>query len=71
MSLFTYQGRLNVNGVPANGPFDFQFRLFDAATAGNQIDYTQSTLPVVDGLFSVALHLGDGMFTGPDRWLEI
>lgn len=71
VSLFTYQGRLNVNGVPANGPFDFQFRLFDAATAGNQIDYTQSTLPVVDGLFSVALHLGDGMFTGPDRWLEI
>ena len=29
---FTYQGFLRVNGLPANGEFDFRFRLFDSAT---------------------------------------
>ena len=28
-TIFTYQGKLNDNGNPANGPYDFQFKLFD------------------------------------------
>ena len=31
---FSYQGRLNTNGVPATGAYDFQFYLRDALSAG-------------------------------------
>ncbi len=32
---FTYQGRLQTNGVPAEGPYDLRFTLHDAATLGS------------------------------------
>ena len=31
---FTYQGKLEVSGSPANGVFDFQFKLFDSVSGG-------------------------------------
>jgi hypothetical protein len=34
---FTYQGQLTDNGNPAQGPHDFEFRLFDADVGGTQI----------------------------------
>lgn len=34
---FSYQGRLDVSGFPANGPFDFEAVLFDSLTFGNQV----------------------------------
>src|SRR6185369_16358988 len=33
---FTYQGRLSDGGLPANGVYDLQFKLFDAASGGAQ-----------------------------------
>jgi hypothetical protein len=36
---FTYQGRLNVSGSPANASYDFQFALYDAATAVLEIEF--------------------------------
>ena len=33
---FTYQGRLNDGGAPANGTYDLTFALFDEATGGAQ-----------------------------------
>ena len=38
---FTYQGKLTDNGNPASGQFDFQFKLFDALSAGTQQGTTQ------------------------------
>ena len=70
---FTHQGRLIQAGVPANGEFDFEFRLFDAATGGNQ----QGPIVVLDdvsvsgGLFAVELDFGSEVFGGDARWLEI
>lgn len=71
--LFTYQGKLNDNGPPANGSYDFQFRLFDALSAGNQIATTNSfnNVTVSNGIFTVTLNFGNAAFTGPGRWLEI
>jgi len=68
-----YQGQLNTNGAPANGAHDFQFKLFDAATAGAQVGGTQAyeDLNVTNGLFSTALDFGAASFTGQARWLEI
>jgi hypothetical protein len=33
---FTYQGRLQDGGAPANGSYDFQFTLWDALSGGTQ-----------------------------------
>src|SRR5829696_4895441 len=52
---FTYQGRLTQSGSPANGQFDLQFSLYDAAAGGIQVGTTQTVLSqtVIDGLFTV------------------
>jgi hypothetical protein len=45
---FTYQGRLTDGGIAANGNYDLQFALFDAADGNNQIGQTKtvSSVPV-------------------------
>jgi len=70
---FTYQGRLDVNGAPANGLYDFRFTVRDMPLAGNGLGMfpLSATLPVSNGLFTVTLDPGPGVFTGPARWLEI
>jgi hypothetical protein len=69
---FTYQGHLTDGGSPANGTYDFQFKLHDAASAGNQLGtVTKEDVTVTDGLFTVVLDFGIGAFTGDARWLEI
>jgi hypothetical protein len=72
-SAFTYQGRLTSGGAPVNGTCDFQFSLFDAASAGTQIGSTQpaTNVSVMNGLFTVAIDFGGGAFNGLARWLEI
>jgi hypothetical protein len=72
-SAFTYQGKLGVNGAPANGTYDLRFQLFDDATVGNQVgsDQTQSGLVLSNGLFTTSLDFGSAAFTGADRWLQI
>src|SRR5258706_10551766 len=37
---FTYQGRLNSGGNPANGRYDLTFALYDAARGGGQKGHT-------------------------------
>jgi len=74
---FTYQGQLKQGGAPASGNFDMEFRLFDAATLGNQIGnpVPLNGVAVVNGLFTVALNaagdFGPSAFNGDDRWLEV
>jgi hypothetical protein len=70
---FTYQGRLNSGPNPANGLYDLQFGIFDAATNGNQQGgyVTTNAVAVSNGLFTVTLDFGAGIFTGPARWLDI
>ena len=74
---FTYQGRLNVGGNPTTGIYDLQFTLFDSLTGGGLGGgivggpLTNSAIGVTNGLFCVTLDFGSGVFTGPNRWLEI
>lgn len=71
---FTYQGRLSEGGQPANGDYDFRFRLYDADTGGNQVGttLTLTAQPVSNGLFVIPdLNFGSGIFNGEARWLEI
>jgi hypothetical protein len=68
----TYQGFLRVNGLPANGEFDFRFRLFDSATGTNQVGTTviADDKQVRQGFYTVVLDFGN-VWTGGQRWLEI
>ncbi len=70
---FTYQGLLNDGGNLANGSYDLQFTLYDAATNGNPLGapVTVGAAPVTNGLFTVPLDFGGGVFGGQPRWLEI
>jgi len=69
---FTYQGRLEDGQAPANGSYDFKFRLYDAVSAGSQHGptVTVSALAVADGWVTVELDFGS-VFNGDERWLEI
>lgn len=70
---FTYQGKLQDNGVAADGVFDVRFRLFDASNAGVQIGSTVCVDSVIvnNGLFTVSLDFGSAAFGGDARWLEV
>jgi hypothetical protein len=72
-SAFTYQGRLTENGTPATGIYDLQFTIYDAANAGSVIGnpLTNSTVAVSNGLFTVTLDFGAGVFDGSDRRRQI
>jgi len=68
-----YQGRLNDGGNPANGNYDLRFTVYDAVTNGNAVSpaLTNSATAVSNGLFTVSLDFGPGIFTGLARWLDI
>ncbi len=70
---FTYNGRLNNNGVPVNGPYEMRFTLYDEVGGSNVIAGPLPPIPadVVNGLFTVRLDFGAGVFTGPARWLNV
>jgi hypothetical protein len=68
---FTYQGRLDDLGVPANSDCTFHFALFTASAGGTLIGVDDTPLAAVeDGLFTVVLDFG-AVFDGSPRWLEI
>lgn len=70
---FTYQGRLLDRNEPANGGYDLRFTLAATPTNGNYIGnpLEMAPIPVSNGLFTVTLDFGEGVFNGASRWLEI
>jgi alpha-tubulin suppressor-like RCC1 family protein len=70
---FTYQGRLEVNGLPANGLYDFGFGAWNAPTGGAQLAGVNfvTAVPVSNGQFTTTVDFGPGLFTGGDLWLQI
>ena len=57
---FTYQGRLTAGTNAANGYFDFEFMLFNAATGGAQTGstLTDNDIGVTNGVFTVLVDFG-------------
>jgi hypothetical protein len=72
-TVFTYQGSLDDGGVPASGPHDLRFRLFDAASGGAQLGSTLcvDNVTVVEGVFTAQLDFGQQFATTGQRHLEI
>ena len=70
---FTYQGRLNTGSNPANGSYNLTFALFNVSSGGSAAagPLTNSAATVSNGLFTVTLNFGNGVFNGTAYWLEI
>lgn len=69
----SYQGRLEVADIPADGTYDFEFRLYDAVSDGTQVagPVVIGDASVTEGLFTLHLDFGPAAFTGQACWLEI
>ncbi len=72
-TMFTYQGRLNDNGQPATGSYDLTFSLFNVSTGGSVVAGPLATnaFAISNGVFSVGLDFGSGVFNGTNYWLQI
>jgi len=69
---FTYQGRLNTGGSPANGTYDIAFSLYTANAGGVAVagPVTNSAVGVTNGLFTTTVDFGN-VLTGASNWLAI
>jgi len=70
---FTYQGRLETNGMPVNGTVGLRPTLWDASTGGNLIAGNSPSdflATVTNGLFTATLNFGGAAFNGQPRWLQ-
>src|SRR5208283_1953263 len=70
---FTYQGQLQNNGSPASGTYNLTFSLFNTNATGVPVagPVTNNAVSVTNGLFTVLIDFGPGMFTGETNWLQI
>ena len=70
---FTYQGRLTDGANAANGFYDLRFAIYEAASGPNLAagPVTNGPVGVTNGLFTVTLDSGAGIFAGGARLLEI
>jgi|GEM_PF-3335919 len=69
---FTYQGRLDNNGLSVGEKLDISFTLFNDDVGGMPVsDSLIKTLTPVDGLFTTELDFGAEALIGDQVWLEI
>lgn len=70
---FTYQGRLNSGGSPANGLYDFRFRVANDSAGNNLVGgpFLTNAVLVNSGLFVATIDFGPGVFNGSNYWLEV
>jgi len=69
---FTYQGRLDVGGAPANGFYDMTFTLADSAVGGFALSVDSiNNVPVLDGVFTVEIDFPSALMNSSSRWMSI
>jgi hypothetical protein len=70
---FTYQGQLQNNGSLAGGTYNLTFTLFATNSGGSAVagPVTNSAIAVSNGLFTVTVDFGAGVWNGTTNWLEI
>ena len=73
-SSISFQGQLGDAGRPANGNYDFRFRLFDQTVNGAEkgVVVQADSLGVTNGFFVVGLDFGLSAYTnGGSRWVQV
>jgi hypothetical protein len=70
---FTYDGQIQLNGRPAGGTYNMTFAVFNTNVDGTAIagPITNNAVGVTNGLFTVQIDFGSGVFIGASNWLEI
>jgi hypothetical protein len=70
---FSYDGRLQDSGGPANGTYNFTFSLYTNSSIGSPVagPVTTNGVAVTNGLFTVQIDFGAGVWNGRTNWLEI
>jgi hypothetical protein len=71
---FSYQGRLDDGGTAANGNYDFRFTLHQTTNLENDVvasPLTNLNTSVAQGLFTVFLDFGTGVYAGNSLWLQL
>ncbi|MGC9943432.1 MAG: tail fiber domain-containing protein [Verrucomicrobiota bacterium] len=70
---FTYQGHLNDGASPANGLYDFRFKLALDEVGTNYVGgpFLTNSITVTNGLFVTTVDFGAGIFNGSNYWLEV
>ncbi len=70
---FTYQGRLEFDGIPANGEYQFTVNLWDAAAGGSMLATWGPAVevPVTNGIFILGVDFGLPYSEGLPRWIEV
>jgi hypothetical protein len=70
---FTYQGRLENNGNPAGGSYDFRFKLFEDSSGNTQAGGTvlANGISITNVLFTVGIDFGAAIFNSSNYWLEV
>ena len=70
---FTYQGRLNDGASAANGTYDLTFTLFNTPNGASQTGsaVTNAGVTVSNGLFTVTVDFGAGVFGANGLFLEV
>lgn len=69
-----YQGQLRDNGGAAQGIYDLRFTIYDSTNLPGTLiagPYTNNTTTISNGLFTVLIDFGPGVFTGSNYWLEV
>ncbi len=69
---FTYQGRLNDGGLPANGLYDIRAGLYTTNSGGTVFagPITNSAVAISNGLFTISLDYGN-VLDGTTYWLQV
>lgn len=72
-SEFALHGTLKDGLLPANGSFDFEIKLMDAAAGGSAIvaSSISEDVSVVDGRYVIVLDFGSAVFNGQALWIEL
>lgn len=70
---FTYQGQISQGGTAVTGTLDLEFQVYDALAGPTAVGPAVAVpdVAVSNGLFTVTLDFGGGVFDGDPRWLEI
>jgi hypothetical protein len=69
----SYQGRLTSSSSPANGTFDFRFRLATDSFGNNFAGgpFLTNGITVTGGLFTTEINFGAAPFNGQELWLQV
>lgn len=70
---FTFQGRIEKDGLPADGPHLVEISYWDAAVNGNSVGVTTTfnNVPVANGLFTVTTTIHASEWNGSPRWVQV